>query len=229
MSIERTVKEVRALAPDRLAFYGYAHVPWMKTFQRKFDDADVPGGAEKRGLYELGRGLLLEAGYKEIGLDHFALPTDGLWRAFSQKRMHRNFMGYTEHETMPLFALGVSAIGDTWTAYAQNEKAVAPWAEAISKGQLPILKGHVLDTEDLELRRHILDVMTRFETKWAPGTLANVSTRLQELARDGLIELGSNSVTVSDAGKAFVRNVCMAFDERLARKAPDKPLFSRTV
>ncbi|MBL8913388.1 MAG: oxygen-independent coproporphyrinogen III oxidase [Archangium sp.] len=227
--IERTVKEVRALAPDRLAFYGYAHVPWMKTFQRKFEDADVPAGAAKRSLYELGRGLLLEAGYREIGLDHFALPTDGLWRAFSEKRMHRNFMGYTEHETMPLFALGVSAIGDTWTAYAQNEKAVAPWAAAIARGELPIVKGHLLDDEDLLLRRHILEVMTRFETRWEPGTLMQVGPRLRELANDGLIELTASSVAVTDAGKPFVRNVCMAFDERLARKAPDKQLFSRTV
>jgi oxygen-independent coproporphyrinogen-3 oxidase len=87
----------------------------------------------------------------------------------------------------------------------------------------------VLDAEDLELRRHILDVMTRFETKWAPGTLTAVSGRLEELARDGLIDLTSSSVAVTEAGKPFVRNVCMAFDARLARKAPDKPLFSRTV
>jgi oxygen-independent coproporphyrinogen-3 oxidase len=91
------------------------------------------------------------------------------------------------------------------------------------------VKGHVLDAEDLLLRRHILEVMTRFETRWEPGTLDGVAARLEELARDGLIELTPSSVAVTEAGKPFVRNVCMAFDARLARKAPDKPLFSRTV
>jgi oxygen-independent coproporphyrinogen III oxidase len=230
--IERTVDEVRKLRPDRLAFYGYAHVPWMKSFQRKFEDADVPAGAEKRALYELGRTLLLESGYREIGLDHFALEGDGLWRAHSERRMHRNFMGYTERETMPLFALGVSAIGDTWTAFAQNEKTVPEWSQAIAKGVLPIARGHVLDAEDLLLRRHILEVMTRFETQWDSAALpyfASLSDKLAEFERDGLVQLRDGGLAVTEAGKPFVRNVCMAFDARLSRKAPDKPLFSRTV
>lgn len=230
--VKRTVEEVRALKPDRLAFYGYAHVPWMKSFQRKFEDSDVPAGAAKRSLYELGKGLLLEAGYREIGLDHFALENDGLWKSYSQRRLHRNFMGYTEHETMPLFALGVSAIGDTWTAYAQNEKSVPEWSKAIAEGRVPISKGHVLDAEDLVLRRHILDVMTRFETTWdaaATPYLNELPPRLQEFAHDGLIELDARGLRITEPGRAFVRNVCMSFDARLARKQPDKQLFSRTV
>lgn len=231
-SIQRTVEQVRVLRPDRIAFYGYAHVPWMKTFQRKFQDADVPAGNEKRTLYELGQKLLLGEGYREIGLDHFALEGDGLWKAYAEKRMHRNFMGYTDRSTMPLFALGVSAIGDTWTAYAQNEKTVPEWTAAIAKGVLPISRGHVLDAEDLLLRRHILDVMTRFETQWDTEALpyfAEVTEKLGELQRDGLVELSDSSVSVTENGKPFVRNVCMAFDARLARKAPDRPIFSRTV
>lgn len=230
-SIRATVDAVRQLAPDRLAFYGYAHVPWMKSVQRKFDDSDVPAGPEKRQLYEFGKALLLEAGYREIGMDHFALERDGLWQSYSQKRLHRNFMGYTEHETMPLFALGVSAIGDTWTAYAQNAKTVPEYHAAIAARRLPVVKGHVLDAEDLALRRHILEVMTRFETKWDQprGWLAELPTRLQELSRDGLIELDAQGLRVTEPGRAFVRNVCMAFDARLARKQPDKPIFSRTV
>ncbi len=230
--IQRTVDEVRKLRPDRLAFYGYAHVPWMKSFQRKFEDSDVPAGAEKRALYELGREQLLATGYREIGLDHFALESDGLWQAYREKRMHRNFMGYTDRSTMPLFALGVSAIGDTWTAFAQNEKTVDAWTAAITQGALPITKGHVLDAEDLLLRRHILDVMTRFETQWDTAALpyfAQLSQTLGELQRDGLVQLSGSSLSVTEEGKPFVRNVCMAFDARLARKAPDRPLFSRTV
>lgn len=231
-SIEATIAQVRALRPDRIAFYGYAHVPWMKSVQRRFDDADVPGGAEKRALYEHGRALLLDAGYREIGLDHFALPTDGLWRAWTERRMHRNFMGYTERETLPLYPLGVSAIGDTWTAYAQNEKTVDAWREAIHAGRLPISRGHVLDAEDLVLRRNILDVMTRFETRWddrSSDYLVELPRHLEELARDGLIELADHQLSVTEQGRPFVRNVCMAFDARLSRKSPDRPLFSRTV
>jgi oxygen-independent coproporphyrinogen III oxidase len=231
-SIQRTVDEVRKLHPDRIAFYGYAHVPWMKTFQRKFEDADVPAGGPKRVLYELGRELLLGSAYKEIGLDHFALEGDGLWKAYAEGRMHRNFMGYTDRSTMPLFALGVSSIGDTWTAFAQNEKTVPEWSARVEKGELPISKGHLLDQEDLVLRRHILDVMTRFETTWEPKALPyfdSLPGRLSEMAADGLIELSASSVKVTKAGEPFVRNVCMALDARLARKAPDRQIFSRTV
>lgn len=231
-SIQRTVDEVRKLRPDRIAFYGYAHVPWMKTFQRKFQDADVPAGGPKRVLYELGRELLLGSQYKEIGLDHFALESDGLWKAYAEGRMHRNFMGYTDRSTMPLFPLGVSAIGDTWTAFAQNEKTVPEWTARIEKGELPIVKGHLLDQEDLVLRRHILDVMTRFETTWEPKALpyfAQLPEKLGEMARDGLVELSGSTVKVTKAGEPFVRNVCMALDARLARHAPDRQIFSRTV
>jgi oxygen-independent coproporphyrinogen-3 oxidase len=227
--IERTIGQVRALRPDRIAFYGYAHVPWMKSFQRKFEDRDVPAGAEKRRLYELGRALLLEAGYREVGLDHFALPDDGLWRASAEGRMHRNFMGYTERSTMPIFGLGVSSIGDTWTAYAQNEKSVPEWSRRVQAGELPIARGHVLDEEDLVLRRHITELMTRFETACAAPVLRDVSSRLAPLAADGLVTLHGDTVRVTEPGRPFVRNVCMAFDARLARQAPDKPLFSRTV
>lgn len=231
-SIEQTVSSVRELGPDRIAFYGYAHVPWMMKVQRRFEDEDVPGGAAKRVLYERGRALLLGAGYREIGLDHFALERDGLWQAYSQGRMHRNFMGYTDRSTMPLFALGTSAIGDTWTAFAQNEKALPAWQARIAKGELPIVKGHLLDAEDLVLRRSILELMTRFETSWntpAAPLFSELTQRLAEMARDGLVELSEHSVKVTEAGRPFVRNVCMAFDARLARQAPDRPLFSRTV
>lgn len=228
-SIQDTIDQVRKLRPDRIAFYGYAHVPWMKSFQRKFQDSDVPAGPAKRELYELGRALLLETGYREIGLDHFALEDDGLWKAYAEKRMHRNFMGYTERGTMPMFALGVSSIGDTWTAYAQNEKTVPEWAKRVQAGELPIAKGHVLDEEDLVLRRHITDVMTHFETQCPAPVLREVSGRLAEMADDGIVALEGNTVRVTEQGRPFVRNVCMAFDARLARQAPDRPLFSRTV
>ncbi|MEW6434574.1 MAG: oxygen-independent coproporphyrinogen III oxidase [Myxococcota bacterium] len=231
-SIIRTMEAVKSLKPDRIAFYGYAHVPWMKTVMRKFEDSDVPAGPAKRALYETGRAALAEAGYHEIGLDHFGLESDGLLAASRAGRLHRNFMGYTERRTMPIFALGVSAIGDTWTAYAQNEKTVPDWHARLAKDELPIARGHVLTEEDLVLRRHILDVMTRFEADWANGRVAyldEVQGRLDEMQRDGLVEVSATGVRVTEAGRPFVRNVCMALDARLARQAPDRPIFSRTV
>lgn len=231
-SILRTMEAVKALRPDRIAFYGYAHVPWMKKAMRKFEDSDVPVGPAKRALYEMGRLALAEAGYQEIGLDHFALESDGLLAAARAGRLHRNFMGYTTRRTMPIFGLGVSSIGDTWTAYAQNEKTVPDWRARLAKDELPIARGHVLTDEDLVLRQHILDVMTRFETTWEKGRTAfldEAQARLDELQRDGLVELLPTGVRVTEAGKPFVRNVCMALDARLARQAPDRPLFSRTV
>jgi oxygen-independent coproporphyrinogen-3 oxidase len=231
-SVTGTIERVKALRPDRIAFYGYAHVPWMKKVQRKFEDSDVPSGTVKRQLYENGRDALEAAGYKEIGLDHFALEGDGLWRAFREGKLHRNFMGYTERRTMPIFGLGVSSIGDTWTAYAQNEKTVPEWSARVLKGELPITRGHVLDDEDQVLRGHILSVMTQYETDWSKdtvGALAEVPARLSEMVRDGLVRLDAGHVSVTEAGKPFVRNVCMALDARLARQAPDRPIFSRTV
>lgn len=231
-SVRETIEAVKKLRPDRIAFYGYAHIPWMKATHRKFQDSDVPGGPAKRELYELGRAALEQAGYREIGMDHFALESDGLWRAAKQGSLHRNFMGYTERRTMPLFALGVSSIGDTWTAFAQNEKTVPEWQAKVSAGQLPLLKGHVLDAEDQVLRSHILNVMTRFETDWSKDRvdyLQDVPRRLDEMSRDGLVELSGSGLKVTEPGRAFVRNVCMALDARLARQAPDRQIFSRTV
>jgi oxygen-independent coproporphyrinogen-3 oxidase len=117
-SIEQTINVVRNHRPDRIAFYAYAHVPWIKPSQRKFTEADLPAGDEKRALYELGRSMLEEVGFREIGMDHFALESDSLWGAAQSGALHRNFMGYTSRQVAPLIGLGVSSIGDSWRAFA---------------------------------------------------------------------------------------------------------------
>jgi len=233
-SVRRTVEAVREQRPDRIAFYAYAHVPWFKPGQRHFTEADLPRGDEKRALYELGRAMLEEAGYREIGMDHFALETDSLWRASQEGALHRNFMGYTSRHVAPLFGLGVSSIGDSWTAFAQNEKVVETYAARVRRGELPVFRGHVLDREDLVLRRHILNLMTRLSTDWSEPAdyvpfLDTVAAQLAEPARDGLARLGPASCEITGDGKTFLRNVCMAFDARLARKADASHQFSRTV
>ena len=233
-SIEQTLGAVERLRPDRIAFYGYAHVPWIKPSQRRFTEADLPQGEAKRVLYERGREMLEKAGYREIGMDHFSLETDSLWQAVTAGTLHRNFMGYTSRHVAPLIGLGVSAIGDAWTAFAQNEKAIEPYEQRVERGELPILRGHVLDAEDLELRRLILDLMTRFHAEWSEagsdgGYLDSIPERLRELVADELVTLDEHGCAVTEQGRAFIRNVCMAFDARLARKAPETQLFSRTI
>jgi len=233
-SIRRTVEAVQRLRPDRIAFYGYAHVPWIKPSQRRFTEADLPAGDEKRALYELGREMLEEVGYREIGMDHFGLESDSLWKSTQESKLHRNFMGYTSRLVAPLIGLGVSAIGDSWSAFAQNEKLLETYQERVASGELPLLRGHLLNSEDQILRRHILNLMTRFETHWTSDSvetpyLAEVSERLSEFVRDGLIELREGFCRILPAGRPFVRNVCMAFDARLVRQAPQTQLFSKTV
>lgn len=234
-SIEDTMRIVQDMRPDRIAFYSYAHVPWIKPGQRRFTENDLPDGNEKRALYELGRMMLEEVGYREIGMDHFALETDSLWKASAEtKTLHRNFMGYTARNVAPLFGLGVSAIGDSWNIFAQNEKLLEVYQEKVHNGILPIYRGHVLSAEDLILRQHILNLMTQFETSWHSEQyftpfLKDVPAKLVELERDGLITLGADTCSITPEGRAFLRNVCMAFDARLSAKAPDAQLFSKTI
>jgi oxygen-independent coproporphyrinogen-3 oxidase len=233
-SVEQTIAHVIELKPDRIAFYGYAHVPWIKASQRRFTEADLPSGDEKRALYERGRELLEAAGYIEIGMDHFALKTDSLTVATEKKTLHRNFMGYTSRNVSPIIALGVSAIGDAWTAFAQNEKLLETYTSMVHNHQIPIMRGHVLNQEDLILRQHILNLMTKMSTDWSNTNLqteilAGVAEKLEEMQKDGLVKIQGSHCEVTEEGRAFLRNVCMAFDARLIRKAPETRLFSQTV
>ncbi len=233
-SVEQTIAQVIALKPDRIAFYGYAHVPWIKASQRRFTEADLPSGDEKRALYERGRELLETAGYIEIGMDHFALNTDSLSHAVQTKTLHRNFMGYTSRNVSPILALGVSAIGDAWSAFAQNEKLLETYTSLVQEKKIPIMRGHLLNEEDLILRQHILNLMTKMKTDWSQpkdqtAILDQVASKLSEMQKDGLVKLSSTSCEVTEEGRAFLRNICMAFDARLIRKAPETKLFSQTV
>ena len=233
-SIETTMDAICRLRPDRIALYGYAHVPWIKPGQRRFTELDVPQGEAKRRLYELGRERLEREGYREIGLDHFALESDSLWKAQQTGSMHRNFMGYTDACALPLIGLGVSAISDAGDAFSQNDKDLRQYQQRVEAGELPIHRGHLLDDEDRILRRHILRLMTGLQTSWqAPedytGFLSDIDQRLAEPMADGLVELDAAGCRVTERGRAFLRTICMAFDARLSRRTPGNLLFSRTL
>lgn len=230
-----TIEKTNSLSPNRLAFYSYAHVPWIKgNGQRGFKDEDVPKDDEKRKLYEVGKTLLSKKGYHEIGMDHFALEDDAMYHAFKAGKLHRNFMGYTASKTQLMIGLGVSSISDSWYAFAQNEKEIETYYARLAQNELPVYRGHVLTEEDLIIRRHILNLMCQFYTSWENDDLyfedlPEVLTQLHEMELDGLLEIMPSSLVVTEKGKAFVRNICMAFDLRLKRKTPQTQLFSMTV
>lgn len=228
-----TIEKTLTLRPDRISLYSYAHVPWIKgNGQRGYSEADLPDAKSKRQLYELARELFLHDGYVEIGMDHFALETDELALAQTENRLHRNFMGYTTQQTPLLIGLGMSAISDSWYGFAQNEKTVERYMECVNSGKLPIARGHLLTKEEQIIRRSILELMCRFETRFhseLEQERSGIEHRLQELINDGLVDLKDNRVIVTQKGKPFVRNCCMAFDLDLARSAPKEPLFSKTI
>jgi oxygen-independent coproporphyrinogen-3 oxidase len=233
-SITKTIGYVKELKPDRIAFYSYAHVPWKSKSQRRYTEADLPSPNVKRGLYELGKSMLLEAGYHELGMDHFALKTDSLFQAFQNKTLHRNFMGYTTEPTQLLVGLGVSSISDSWTGFMQNVKEVEEYLPLVDKGKLPLSKGHQLTEEDLLLRKFILDLMCRMEVSLTKELLSNFTIKkglekLKEIESDGLVNISSNKIQITSLGKGFIRNVCACFDARLLNTTPDTPIFSKSI
>jgi len=233
--VKDTIDKTKSLQPDRLAFYSYAHVPWIKgNGQRGFKDEDLPKDDEKRMLYEEGKKQLAQNGYHEIGMDHFALENDSMFTSFKEGKLHRNFMGYTASKTQLMIGLGVSSISDSWYSFAQNEKTIEDYYTHLAEDQLPIFRGHVLTPEDLIIRRHILNLMCQFTTSWKDKALdfpelPSVLASLEEMQDDGLLTIQDETITVTEKGKPFVRNICMAFDLRLIRKAPETKLFSMTI
>ena len=230
-----TIDKTNSLHPDRLAFYSYAHVPWIKgNGQRGFNDEDVPKDDAKRQLYEQGKIQLAKHGFHEIGMDHFALENDSMFTSFKEGKLHRNFMGYTTTNTKLMIGLGVSSISDSWTAFAQNEKVLEDYYARLDKDEIPVYRGHILNNEDLIIRRHILNIMCQFQTSWHNKSdqfpeLEAVVESLKEMEKDGLLQFNKNQLIVLEEGKPFVRNICMAFDLRLKRKAPQTQLFSMTI
>lgn len=233
-AMEHTIRKTMELKPDRLAFYSYAHVPWVKGVgQRGFDENDLPSGEEKRRLYEDGKKLLEELGYIEVGMDHFSLEHDDLYQSLTQKKLHRNFMGYTSSNTQLMVGLGMSAISDSWYAFAQNVKTVEEYQKMVEEGNIPVVKGHILNEEDLIVRRHILNLMCQLETTFTDKNsfpeLENAFEMLEEMERDELVEIYDNQIKITEKGRAFTRNVAMVFDLRMMRNKPETRIFSMTI
>lgn len=233
-SVEDTVNKVNMLRPERIAFYSYAHVPWKSPGQRMFTEKDLPDREEKRALYDLGKAMLEKSGYVEIGMDHFAMPEDELCTAANENRLHRNFMGYTTGQTKLLIGLGASSISDSWGAFVQNEKKIEDYTSTCDKNTIHIAQGHLLSEEDQILRKHILNLMTRFETHWynpkeQNPLLDSAANRLGGMIDDGLVQKAPYGLKVTHKGRPFVRNVCMAIDPYLIEKERIENMFSQTI
>lgn len=234
-SIERTINEVITLKPDRIAFYSYAHVPWTSKAQRLFDETDLPSAELKIQLYLKGKELLMQNGYVDIGMDHFALPTDDLYKAWKTGRLHRNFMGYTTQASSFLLGLGVSSISDTGNAFAQNNKSLHDYYTAVKEGKLALKRGYFLNDEDLAFRKYILDIICKGETRFSADHMPLLKEytfpKLIDLAKDGLVEWNEQGLNLTEQGHYFIRNVCSAFDLYLLRPTgdPAKQVFSKAI
>jgi oxygen-independent coproporphyrinogen-3 oxidase len=225
-SIERTVE----LKPDRIALYSFALVPWIKPQQRLFKDEDLPQGRDKLALFEVAYERLKKAGYIEIGMDHFALPSDALAQAQEQKTLHRNFMGYTEMRTDILLGLGVSSISETPDCFHQNEKVLPLYEKKTHAGEIPTLRGHRLTVEDRVQREQILQFMTQGEVKLRSQEQAeDVASFLADMVQDQLVTINNNILRITDLGRPFLRNACVVLDQRLRQQKPETRIFSKAL
>lgn len=219
-SITKTIEEVISLMPDRIAFYSYAHIP--SRVQRLFTEDDLPSVETKIRLYIQGKEMLLRQGYRDIGMDHFALPGDNLYKAWQKGKLHRNFMGYAAQHTGLLLGLGVSAISDTGSAYVQNKKTLKEYYTAINNNEPAIAKGYISNEEDQLFRKNILDISCKGKTSFDEKQDALLEEftfpKLAALAADELITYDSKRLEVTPRGHYFIRNICSAFDLHLLRR-----------
>ncbi len=229
-SFKRSVEQTIQLKPDRIALYSLARVPWIKPAQRLFKDSDLPEGAEKRALFEAAYVRLKEAGYVDIGMDHFALPGDGLARALNDKSLHRNFMGYTSRRTDVLLGLGVSSISETPDCFHQNEKVLPLYEKKVAAGEVPTHRGHVLTEEDQRQREQILAFMCQGEVRLRDAAqVADVRSFLADMIQDGLVEIRGDILSLTEAGRPFLRNASVVLDQRLRRQKPETRVFSQAL
>ena len=224
-----TVEKTIDLRPDRIALYRFARVPWIKPAHRSYKDEDLPVAGDKRALYELAREMLARAGYVEIGMDHFALPSDGMAEAQRKHTLHRNFQGYTETRTTVLLGLGVSAISEAPTCFHQNEKAFPEYERRVRQGEIPTLRGHLLSEDDQRLREQILEFMTRFKVELRPEQQDDAKVFLQPMIEDGLVKVSDDSLQLTVKGTPFLRNACMFFDQRLRSQEQRPHVFSQAL
>jgi oxygen-independent coproporphyrinogen-3 oxidase len=239
-SFVRTIDAVVAIRPERIAAYSFAHVPWIRGNQKRIDPADLPAPEVKLQLFLSAADRFLAAGYRQIGMDHFALPEDELARAAAAGTLHRNFMGYTTRPATDMIGAGVSAIGDVDGAFSQNTKKLSTYYAALGADRFPIERGFVLDADD-HIRRHVItqimcnfrvdagDLRHRFGIEFGRYFAAERAEIEAGPAADDLVVFEQGGLRVTPRGHSFVRNICMSFDRYLKKASSTRPVFSRTI
>ncbi|MDP3421079.1 MAG: oxygen-independent coproporphyrinogen III oxidase [Thiobacillus sp.] len=238
-SFSRTLERVSVWAPDRLAVFAYAHVPWMKKHQSLINEADLPDPATRLALQQSVNDMLGAAGYVNIGLDHFARPEDELVRAQQNKTLWRNFQGYTTHKDCDILAFGASSISQTADVYMQNDKKLKSYQERVAATGFAVERGLKLTRDDCIRRDAITRVMCDLELDFAvfgrewditfADYFADALADLRPLAADGLVEIAPDRVQVTASGRLFLRNIGMCFDRYLKEAASEQPRYSRTA
>lgn len=229
--LKKTIQEVIAVQPDRIAFYGYAHVPWTSRAQRLYQESDLPGVKERNRMYLMAEELFSAAGYVKVGMDHYVLPHDDLYTAQQECKLHRNFMGYTSEPAGGILGLGMSAISDLGDCYAQTIKSVSSYQKSVAEGNLPLIRYRALNETDVSRKKQILDIscngkgrvlleeMNDWQKMWC-----------KEMQADGLIgydEL-TGTLQLTEKGRPFTRIAAALCDEYWTGSAM-KPLFSKAL
>ncbi|HEX8954353.1 MAG TPA: oxygen-independent coproporphyrinogen III oxidase [Polyangia bacterium] len=230
-SFARTMDTIVGLGPDRVACFSFAHVPAVRPNQRRLPLAAIPTGADKLALLEVAQDRLAAAGYRAIGMDHFALADDELARAQAARTLWRDFQGYTTQRARATVAVGASSISDFGDAYAQNEHALGQYEAAIAAGRHATVKGIWLTADDRRRRDIITQIMCNgWVDLGADGerTFARELAALEGAERDGLVAARGREILLTELGRVFVRNVAMVFDAYLT-PAAGRRVFSATV
>lgn len=219
-TISNTIAEVITMRPDLIAFYSYAHLPDRIKNQKLIQEKTLPSPEAKRELYETGKGLLLKAGYIDVGMDHFALPESYLSVAKTNNALHRNFMGYVDKKAGILIGLGPTSISDSGMSFVQNAKDMSDYETSIRKGKLPLEKGHVHSEIDLLIQETILKLMCQGHVDLNTNLpyFDEVLKELNDFKEDGLVTVNQKELRLTETGTAFMRNVAMTFDYRLREK-----------
>jgi oxygen-independent coproporphyrinogen-3 oxidase len=229
---------VQRLAPDRIALYNYAHLPGTFKPQRRIAESELPSAAARIDLAMLAMQTLTAAGYRYIGMDHFALPDDELAQAQRLGHLHRNFQGYSTRAECDLVGLGISAIGAIGPAYSQNVKTLEEYYDRLDRHELPVMRGIELSADDLVRRAVIMALMCQFEVSMESIGIAYLIdfkryfaeelAELRELQAIGLVEIDKEWISVTPRGRLLVRAIAMVFD-RYLREAQTRARYSKVI
>lgn len=234
----KTVDKLIELSPDRVAVFNYAHVPWMKKHMNLINTEDLPAPEEKLEILKMTVAKLTGAGYDFIGMDHFAKPNDEMAIALREKKLYRNFQGYSTHAGTDLYGAGITSIGQLERTYVQNIRTEKEYMAALEEGKLPTTIGYMLNDDDMLRREVIMKVMCDFELDYSffekkfdinfNEYFAYSIDKLNEFTEDGLVTFNDKGFSVSEMGRLLIRNIAMSFDGYLERKQ-DMARYSRTV